>query len=169
MIGHLGAMKERLAYWFRGERGLAFLLIAPLICLLAGLIAYPLVVAFYLSLTNQRIGSGGEFIGLANFAELLKDETFVQTAENALLYTVVAVGLKTILGLALALALATLGTHASWVRTLMLLPWVVPISITALAWWWMFDPLYSVLNRGLQLLGQDPVPWLSDPFGLEPL
>lgn len=164
MIGHLGAMKERLAYWFRGERGLAFLLIAPLICLLAGLIAYPLVVAFYLSLTNQRIGSGGEFIGLANFAELLKDETFVQTAENALLYTVVAVGLKTILGLALALALATLGTHASWVRTLMLLPWVVPISITALAWWWMFDPLYSVLNRGLQLLGQDPVPWLSDPF-----
>jgi multiple sugar transport system permease protein len=164
MVERAETVARRRAPWLQGDRGLALLLILPLLLVLAGLIAYPLVYALYLSLTNERIGAGGEFVGLANFRELLQDTTFQQTARNALVYTVTAVGLKIVLGLALALALAALGLRAGWARTLMLLPWVVPISITALAWWWMFDPLYSVLNWGLRSLGQDPIPWLSDSF-----
>jgi multiple sugar transport system permease protein len=106
----------------------------------------------------------GAFVGLGNYLRLLDDDIFLQTAWNAVLYTGVAVGIKTVAGLALAMGLAKLTRGAQLIRAIVLLPWVIPISLSALAWWWMYDPLYSVFNWGLGLIGVHKIPWLSNPF-----
>lgn len=149
----------------KGERRLALAMVSPVVAVLTGLVAYPLVAALYMSLTDKMIGSPSRYVGLANFLELAEDSIFRQTLVNALLYTVVAVAIKTVAGMGLAVALAAVGERGATLRALILLPWVVPISITALAWWWMFDPMFSVINRGLRALGLSAgIPWLGDPF-----
>lgn len=146
------------------DRHLPLLLVGPALILLVGLIAYPFLMSLGMSLTDKRIGSAGTFIGLANYARLLTDDMFQQTMRNTLLYVVSAVSLKTVLGLSLALCLAAIPWGRRFFRGLVLLPWVVPTSLSVLAWWWMFEPLLSVFNWVLRALGAQAVPWLSDPF-----
>ena len=146
------------------EARLAYILIAPAVLFLAIFVAYPFVMALWMSLTSKRLGMSGNFVGLGNYLRLLDDDIFRQTAWNAFLYTVVAVAIKTIAGLALAMSLAKLSRGAQLIRAIVLLPWVIPISLSALAWWWMYDPLYSVFNWGLNLIGIHKIPWLSNPF-----
>ena len=146
------------------EARLAYILIAPAVLFLAIFVAYPFIMALWMSLTSKRLGMPGAFVGLGNYLRLLDDDIFRQTAWNAILYTGVAVGFKTVTGLALAMALAKLSRGAQLIRAIVLLPWVIPISLSALAWWWMYDPLYSVFNWGLGLFGIHKIPWLSNPF-----
>ncbi len=148
-----------------GDTRLALAMATPVGLVLLGLIAYPLFSALYMSLTDKTIGAPGKFVGLANFAALARDSIFLQTLQNAVLYTAVAVAIKAGAGLSLAIALAALTERTSAVRALLLLPWVVPISITALAWWWMFDPMFSVINWILRTTGliSTSIPWLGDP------
>ncbi len=146
------------------EDRLAYILIAPAVLFLAIFVAYPFGMALWMSLTSKRLGMPGTFVGLGNYLRLLDDDIFRQTAWNAFLYTTVAVAIKTVAGLALAMGLAKLSRGAQLIRAIVLLPWVIPISLSALAWWWMYDPLYSVFNWGLGLIGIDKIPWLSNPF-----
>ncbi len=146
------------------EARLAYILIAPAVLFLAIFVAYPFAMALWMSLTSKRLGMPGTFVGLGNYLRLLEDDIFRQTAWNAVLYTGVAVGIKTVTGLALAMGLAKLTRGAQLIRAIVLLPWVIPISLSALAWWWMYDPLYSVFNWGLNLIGIHKIPWLSNPF-----
>ena len=146
------------------EARLAYILIAPAVLFLAIFVAYPFVMALWMSLTSKRLGMPGAFVGLGNYLRLLDDDIFLQTAWNAILYTGVAVAIKTVTGLALAMGLAKLSRGAQLIRAIVLLPWVIPISLSALAWWWMYDPLYSVFNWGLNLIGIHKIPWLSNPF-----
>ncbi len=146
------------------ERHLPLVLVSPVLVLLAGLIAYPFLISIFMSLTDKRIGTAGTFVGLTNYARLLQDDMFQQTIKNTLLYAVSAVSLKTVLGLSLALCLAAVPRGRRFFRGLVLLPWVVPTSLSVLAWWWMFEPLFSVINWTLRCLGGQNMPWLSDPF-----
>ena len=142
-----------------------YLMVAPALIALAVLIAYPFLLSIYFSLSDKRIGLPGRFIGLENFAVLAQDSTFRQTLFNTGLYTVVSVGLKLVLGLTLAMLLEKVVRGRRLVRGLILLPWVVPASLSTQAWRWMFDPTYSVLNWCLRVVGLGPgVPWLSDPW-----
>ncbi len=85
--------EQRVAYW----------MIAPAGILLVLLVAYPFLASLYMSLTNRTIGNPGRFVGLRNFLDLLDDDIFRQTLWNSILYTVVAVAVKTVGGLMLAL------------------------------------------------------------------
>lgn len=145
------------------ESRLAYALIAPAGLFLALLVAYPFLMVLWMSLTNKRVGIPGTFVGLRNFLRLLDDEIFLQAAWNSVLYTAVAVAIKTLAGMALALALSALSRGAQVLRAMVLLPFVVPISLSALAWWWMYDPLYSVFNWVLGTIGIQKIPWLSHP------
>ena len=150
-----------------GEERLAYVLLAPAVLLLASLIAYPFLTSLYMSLTDRRIAMPGRFVGLRNFSELLlEDEIFQQTLWNSGLYVVGAVGLKTVTGLAAALLLHGMTRGRPVFQALLMLPWVVPASLSVLAWWWMFDPMSSVINWVLVNLGiiSRPIRWLSDPF-----
>lgn len=145
------------------ERHLPLLMVSPALVLLAGLIAYPFLISIFMSLTDKRIGTPGSFIGLANYAYLLRDDMFQQTIRNTLIYTASAVSLKTVFGLLLALCLAAVPWGRRFFRGLVLLPWIVPTSLSVLVWWWMFEPLFSVINWVLRAAGGQGVPWLSDP------
>jgi len=150
----------------RQER-LAYLMLLPALVLLFLLIGYPIIYSFYLALVKKHTGEpAAAFVGLANFISLFRSETFRITVDNSLIYTFVAVPIKTLLGLILALLLRKVTLGKRWFQGIFLLPWVAPISITVLAWWWIFDPLYGVINWVLVKGGllHTGIPWLATTF-----
>jgi multiple sugar transport system permease protein len=149
----------------RREARLAYALLAPTLLVVVFLVAYPFFSAMYLSLQNKMVGSPGRFVGLENYAELLRDEVFLRTAWNSVVYTVVAVAIKFVLGLTMALILDQPRRFNNLFRTLLFLPWAVPVVIVSLNWRWIFDDLSGFLNNFLITfhLTHDIISWLSDP------
>ncbi len=149
--------------WLNQERTLGYVLLVPALVLLIVFVAYPFAFGVYISLTNAQIGTAGQFVGLDNFVALLSDAIFRQTVFNSFLYTVVATLFKTILGMGMAILLNQPFPFKRFVRAAVLLPWIVPTVLSTLAWLWMFDSTYSVINWMLNtfLHIQGPV-WLSD-------
>ncbi|HEY0381054.1 MAG TPA: sugar ABC transporter permease [Candidatus Elarobacter sp.] len=127
-------------------RVLGYVLIAPAAVLLLGLLAYPLVLGVWLSMTSASLGNAGEFVGLKNYATILDDPIFRGAAGFSVLYTVCAEIGKLTLGLALALILNQRFRGYRAARSLMLLPWVAPTVLSALAWLWLLDPQFSALS-----------------------
>lgn len=150
------------------EEKTAYVMMIPALAILAILVGYPLVRSFWLAVSNIQVGQKGSFVGFRNFISLAQSETFRMTLVNSVMYTAIAVSGKVTLGLFLALILEKATRVRKIIRGIILLPWVVPICLSTLAWWWMFDPLYSVINWTLLKLGILPqgegIPWLGDPF-----
>lgn len=149
----------------RREARLAYALLTPTLLVVLFLVAYPFFSAMYLSLQNKMVGSPGRFVGLENYAELLRDEVFLRTAWNSVVYTLVAVAIKFVLGLTMALILDQSRRFNNLFRTLLFLPWAVPVVIVSLNWRWIFDDLSGFLNNFLITfhLTHDIISWLSDP------
>jgi multiple sugar transport system permease protein len=118
----------------------------PALLLLVCLVAYPVGMAIYFSLSDYWVGSPGTFIGLENYRQILASETFRQAVWNSFVFTLIAVVLKTDLGIWLAMLLIRTMRFKRAIRGAVLLPWVIPTALSTLAWWWMFDSLYSVVN-----------------------
>jgi len=152
--------------FLKPEALIGYFLISPAVFLLLVLLAYPFVLAVYISLTDRVLGEPGRFIGIANFLKLLQDSLFRQTVWNSFVYTIATVALKMFLGIILALLLNQEMRCRNLVRGALLLPWIVPTSLSVLTWLWMFDSLFSVVNYILLGLGliSKKVPWLGDPF-----
>ncbi len=127
-------------------RVLGYLLITPAAIILLGLLAYPLLLGVWLSLTSATLGKTGEFVGLQNYATILADPIFRGAVGYSVLYTVCAELGKLVLGLALALLLNQRFRGYRSARALMLLPWVAPTVLSALAWLWLLDPQFSALS-----------------------
>jgi multiple sugar transport system permease protein len=147
------------------EDTLAFWLLFPTFALLALFIAYPFARGVWLSLTNTVVGEPGHFVGLKNFYKILDDSIFRTAAINTFVYTAITTVFKLVLGLWLALLLNRHFRGKSWVRAFILLPFIIPTVLSTLAWKWMFDPTFSVLNWSLlkihAITGR--VNWLGDP------
>jgi len=129
-------------------------------------VAYPFVLSLWFSLSDARVGETGRFIGLDNFARLLRSGIFLQTLQNSIVFTAAALTAKTVLGMALALLLFRLVRFKRLIRGAVLLPFIVPTALSTLVWWWMFEPLYSVVNwtlKSLHVINRD-IPWLPDPY-----
>jgi multiple sugar transport system permease protein len=120
----------------------------------------------WLSLTSATLGRVGEFIGLQNYATILADPTFRGAAAFSLFYTVCAEIGKLVLGLALALILNQQFRGYRAARSLMLLPWVAPTVLSALAWLWLLDPQFSALSWLLihLHLAQTNIDFLGHPW-----
>lgn len=124
------------------------------------------MLSVWLSLSDARVGDAGSFIGLDNFARLLGSSIFLQTLQNSIVFTAAAVGAKTVFGMALALLLFRVVHFKRLIRGAVLLPFIVPTALSTLVWWWMFEPLYSVVNwtlKHLHLVDHD-IPWLPDRY-----
>ena len=111
------------------------------------------------------VGSPGRFVGLENYGELLRDEVFLRTAWNSVVYTVVAVAIKFVLGLTMALVLDQERRWNNVFRTLLFVPWAVPVVIVSLNWRWIYDDLSGFLNNFLITfhITHDIISWLSNP------
>jgi multiple sugar transport system permease protein len=138
---------------------IAFLLALPLILLVACFVIYPAFYAIYLSMLNKKMTS---FVGLGNFAFLLKRHTFQLVIFQSCLFAVTAVVLKALIGIVLAHLMHNIpGRNQRIWRGLLLVPWVIPLALSTLTWWWMFDPSYSAFNWVLNQMGFANVPWLG--------
>jgi multiple sugar transport system permease protein len=147
------------------DAGIGYLFVLPLVVLVLLLIAYPLGSAAYLSLTEKYVGYPPRFVGLKNYVELTADPVFRKVIWNSAVFTVASVTVKLVVGLLMALSLHQALFARRLVRGILLLPWVVPTVITALAWHWMFDALRGFINVSLETLGMidAPIAWLGQP------
>lgn len=130
-----------------------FLFMLPAAAFLLCFLAYPLGVGTWLGFTDTRIGRPGQFIGLENYQSLWNDSVFWLSVFNTVLYTSVASVLKFALGLWLALILNENLPFKSFFRAIILLPWVVPTVLSAIAFWWIYDAQFSVISWALIKFG----------------
>jgi len=165
MGGHALPKRPRVSAALVREARLAYVILTPTLLVILFLVAYPFFSAIYLSFQHKMVGAPGRFVGLQNYAELFRDEVFLRTAWNSVVYTVVAVLLKFVIGLAMALVLDQERRFNNFFRTLLFLPWAVPIVIVALNWRWIYDDLSGFLNNFLITfhITRDIISWLSDP------
>src|ERR1700757_4406274 len=138
---------------------IGFLLCLPLILLVAAFVIYPAFYAIYLSMLNKKMTA---FVGLGNFAFLLQRHTFQLVIFQSCLFAITAVVLKALIGFTLATLMHNIpGKNQRIWRGLLLVPWVIPLALSTLTWWWMFDPSYSAFNWILNQFGLQSVPWLG--------
>jgi len=151
--------------WLDQEQTLAWLLVGPLVLLLLGLVAYPFGVAVMYALSDRTLAEPGRFVGLANVWNLWDNQIYRQTLWNTIVYTIGATILKLGAGLGLALVLNEKLPLKRLIRSAVLLPWIVPTVLSAMAWLWLLTPNFSVLNWMLVHAGlsQRGLPWLTSP------
>jgi multiple sugar transport system permease protein len=133
--------------------------------MLALFVAYPFIRGIWLSGLNSTLGREGEYVGLQNYVKLWHDSIFQRTTQNTFIYTAIATVLKLALGMAVALMLNMLIGFKRLLRASMLLPWIIPTVLSTLAWKWMFDPTFSIVNWLFYHLGfiNVRVDWLGGP------
>ena len=125
--------------------GYGFML--PAAVIMISLVLYPFGLAVWFSLSDSFIGEPSSFIGLENFVYILtEDDIFLQTVRNTLLFAVVSVVAKVVLGLVCALLLQRILKLKRFFRGSVLLPFVAPTALTTLGWWLILDPTYSHIN-----------------------
>jgi multiple sugar transport system permease protein len=149
----------------RREARLAYASLTPTLLIILFLVAYPFVAAIVLSLQDKMVGAPGRFVGLGNYLELFRDEVFLRTAWNSVVYTAVGVGIKFLIGLTMALVLDQERRFNNFFRMLLFVPWAVPVVIVSLNWRWIYDDLSGFLNNFLITfhITHDIISWLSDP------
>lgn len=146
----------------RRRSTIAFLMALPLIALLVCLILYPALYAIYLSMLNRKMT---QFIGLGNFTFLLGRSSFQMVIFQSCLFAVTSVILKAAIGFALAHFMHNIpSTNQRIWRGLLLIPWVIPLPLSTLGWWWLFDPSYSAFNWILHQFGLPSQAWLADTW-----
>jgi len=148
----------------RHTLGLLFLLPAALLLLL--FLTYPLGLGVWLGFTDTKIGRGGQWVGLENYEFLFGDSVARLSVFNTIFYTVVASVFKFVLGLWLALLLNKHMPFKTVVRAIVLLPFIVPTALSAIAFWWIYDSQFSVISWTLTKLGfiDRYVDFLGDPW-----
>ena len=118
----------------------------PAIGLLLTFLTYPLGLGLWLAFTDTRIGRSGVYIGLENFIELMDDPIWWNAMFYSVFYTAVATVGKFGLGLWLALLLNNHMPFKSLLRAIILLPWIVPTVLSAVAFWWLYNPQFSIIS-----------------------
>jgi len=148
----------------RNALGLLFML--PAGALLLVFLTYPLALGTWLGFTDAKIGRPGAWIGLENFIYLFGDSVARLSLFNTFFYTAVASVLKFALGLWLALLLNKHIPLKAFVRAIVLLPFIVPTALSAIAFWWIYDSQFSVVSWVLVKTGliHQYIDFLGDPW-----
>ena len=170
----LAGWSRRLRHILGDDWAPAYLFMAPLLVLLVGLIAWPILQAIWMSFHNVIGPRWGDFVGLRNYLTQLEDPLFRRTLYLTVLFTAEAVVIKFAIGLAAALALHQLrGWRFAGVLTaLILAPFIVPEVVTAAIWRFLYNPTFGGLNATLRALydltggligSAQGLPWTGDP------
>jgi multiple sugar transport system permease protein len=131
---------------FDWEPFLVFVCLLPAAGLLLTFLTYPLALGVWLAFTDSTIGHSGRWIGLENFAFLAGDRIFWQAVFFSVFYTAAATIGKLLLGLWLALLLNQPLRFQRFFRAVVLLPWLVPTVLSAIAFSWIYDPQFSIIS-----------------------
>ena len=161
------ALRKGIPSGFRLRRTLMpYGLLAPALSVIALIVLYPLARLVYMSLHFLVLTQPGtQFIGLANYVQVFKDEVFFGSLGRTAIWVAGSISLQFLLALALALMLSQRFRLRGVARVLALLPWVTPSVVSSIMWMWMFDANYGVVNDllvRLHILDQ-PILWLGNP------
>src|ERR1700749_227693 len=160
--GLQSSARQNIRLFLRRRTTIAFLMCLPLIAIIACLVVYPAFYSIYLSMLNK---AQTRFIGLGNFTFLLSRDVFWMVIQQTAIFALTAVFFKALIGLITAHLINNLPAKGQrkW-RGMLLVPWVIPLALSSLGWWWLFDPTHSAFNYILSSLAFEEVPWLSRPY-----
>jgi multiple sugar transport system permease protein len=152
--------------WLENRTVLGLLFMLPAGALLLVFLTYPLGLGTWLGFTDAKIGRPGEWIGAENFTYLFGDSVARLSLFNTFFYTIVASILKFVLGLWLALLLNKHLPFKAFLRAIVLLPFIVPTALSAIAFWWIYDPQFSVVSWVLVKMGviDTYIDFLGEPW-----
>jgi len=145
---------------------LAYVFVLPMVLLMVGLVVWPFINAIIISTTALNFLTGETTsVGLRNYQRLLTSSDYLLAMRNTINFTLWSMAIKLVTGMTIALILHSRMPLRNLLSAIMLLPWIVPEIVTALAWKSIYDPLFGGLNPMLQGLGliDQPLGWLSDP------
>ncbi|MEH2135865.1 carbohydrate ABC transporter permease [Nostoc sp.] len=149
------------------EQQTAWILLTPALLLLLFVFAYPILRAFWLSVFTRNLGTELQpvFSGLDNYVRMAGDGRFWQSLWATTVFTTASVVSELLLGLLIALVLNQAFFGRGIVRTIAILPWALPTALIGLAWSWIFNDQFGVLNDILRRLGliKTGINWLGDP------
>ncbi|WP_418315457.1 carbohydrate ABC transporter permease [Piscinibacter sakaiensis] len=132
---------------------LGFLFMLPAAVFLLAFLVYPLGLGIWLSFTDAKIGRAGSFVGLENYIWIIGDFKFQTAVFFTLFYTIAASIAKFAIGLYLALLLNQHLPFKAIIRAVVLIPFIVPTVLSAIAFWWIYDPQFSIISWSLRQLG----------------
>lgn len=149
------------------EQRTGWILLLPALLVLLLVYGYPIVRAFWLSLFTKNLGTELQpvFVGLDNYGRMAGDGRFWQSFWTTTVFTTSAVIIELLLGLGIALVLTQKFRGRSLVRTTAILPWALPTALIGLAWGWIFNDQFGVVNDILRRIGliEGGINWLGDP------
>lgn len=148
----------------------ALLLLSPALFFVVAFIAFPLGLELWFSVSSAQVGELGSFVGLANYGYLVQQATFHDALVNTSVYTVLSIGVKAVLGMALAFGLARPFRGRRVVYALIFLPFIFPTVTGTMAWYYLFSNVHGAINYTLMAWGlsRDGVDWLGS-FGPLPM
>jgi multiple sugar transport system permease protein len=138
---------------FDNRHFLGVLFMVPAGALLLLFLTYPLGLGVFLGFTDAKVGRPGEWIGIENYEWLVTDSVFRLSVWNTFLYTFIASVAKFALGLWLALLLNEHIPFKAYIRAIVLLPFIVPTVLSAIAFWWIYDAQFGIVSWMLERLG----------------
>lgn len=145
----------------------AWLFVTPLLLVLALVAGWPLGRTLWFSLTDANLAelSAAQFVGLDNYRYLFDDPEWWRAVRNTLIFAGVSVGLETVLGLTIALALNAQFPGRGLLRAAILVPWAIPTVVSAKMWGWMYNDVFGIINHLLLAAGwiAEPQAWTASP------
>ena len=151
----------------RREQLTGWLMVIPALLILGLVFIYPIVRAFWLSWFTENLGTQLQpvFAGWDNYQRMLGDGRFWQSLSNTTVFTAISVILELVLGLGVALVLNKSFFGRGTVRTIAIIPWALPTAVMGLAWAWIFNDQYGVVNDLLRRTGaiDTGINWLGTP------
>ncbi len=137
----------------KGETRAAWLFLLPSLIGFVVFYAYPALRGFWLSFTDfDLLRNDGDFVGLRNYQALLSDTLFWNALWITFKYVIINIGIQTVLALAIAVLMHRL-TQSVVVRSIILVPWLIPNVVLAVLWMWMLDPSLGIVNEWLDAIG----------------
>jgi len=141
-----------------------YTMLLPIFVLFMFLRIIPIAQTFWMSLFDWKlVGSDRPFLGLGNYFRLIFDDQFLLSLNNTFLYAGASVILCLLISLPIAVALNKKMKFTSFYQAIYFLPFITPLVPMAVAWKWIYDPQYGILNFLLSLVGKKPVGWLIYP------
>lgn len=148
----------------RDDTRLALLFILPASVGLLVFMVWPLLTGLYYSLTDYAILTPPEWVGLENYRAMLTDPVFWKSLRVTVLYVLINIGVQIVVALLIAILMQRL-TQSTWLRSLVLAPYLVSNVVAAIVFLWMLDSQLGIVNIALQAIGFDPVSfWASETW-----
>ena len=136
-------------------------MVAPALIGFVAFFALPALRALQISFTDWNLLRAPRAVGWANYVQMWHDERFWQGMKLSLYYALMNIPLQTVLGLGLAVAMDRL-TKSLFVRSIVLLPYLLSNVLVAMIWLWMLDPALGLVNQSIAALGLQRQPFFSD-------